>query len=157
MRPWVTRELSLCFALFCCLFLRIDDVRLFLVVLAETKVVLENVTIFLDWDVVAISDLITVETDAERHSFRDFLLLRPPKALPALSGTLESSVAEVLSSLFALASLSAATVLLRSAIWDLTSATFLLVGVPEVPLALLAFLVAMTVSLSISDILSQSE
>ena len=126
--------------------------------LAETTVVHAKVTIFLDWEVVAISELLTVETDAERHSFLDFLLVRPPKASPALSGTLDSSVAEVSSSLFALANFKAAAVLLRAAIYVLTSATFLLVGVPEIPfLVLFFFLVDMMISLSESDTLSQSE
>lgn len=87
--------------------------RLF-VILAETTVEFWVTTIFLDWEI-AIWELLTEETDAKRHSFLDFLLLRPPKASPALSGTLESSVlAEVLSS-FALVSLRAAIDLLRSA------------------------------------------
>jgi hypothetical protein len=63
MRPWVTCELSLCFAFFLCN----DDMRRLFVILAETAVKV-LVRILLDWEI-AICELLTEETDASKASF----------------------------------------------------------------------------------------
>jgi hypothetical protein len=63
----------------------------------------------------SVNVLITVETITSRQSLRGFFLLRPPKESPALSGMLDSSVADVSSSLDELLSFMAAIDFFNSA------------------------------------------